>query len=138
MKSFLVALCFCIGLAAFTANSPAFAASPGYALKVELSVDGKKVSAPRIITRKGETTTITQRNKNGEYTIEVVANEGVVNKHKGILMKFKISRTEKDGTSTVLATPQILTDKENEKATVTTGNAKEKVGLSVVVQRKNL
>lgn len=132
MKIAIALLCFLVG-------PSAFAATTAYDLKVELSIDGQIVSKPRIVTKRGETATITQQDQNGDgYTIEVLADEGVVEKNKGILMKFKVSRVAADGTTTLLATPQILTNKENEKATVSVGNEKEKglLGLSVIAQRR--
>ena len=134
MKIPIALLCLLFG-------TSAMAATAAYDLKLELSIDGKTVATSRIVTKRGETATITQQDQNGNgYTIEVLADEGVIEKSKGILMKFKVSRVVVNGTTTLLAAPQILTAKENEKATVSVGNEKEKglLGLSVIAQRKNL
>jgi len=109
----------------------------GYDIKMDLTIDGKKVSSPQLSVKRGETASVTQETSQGKTVLEVTADEGEMDNHKGILMKFSISSLTADGTRTVLASPQILAV-ENERAEVTVGNPEEKgrVSLSVSAKRK--
>lgn len=111
----------------------------GYDIKMDLTIDGKKVSSPQVSVKRGETASVTQDTAQGKTVLEVTADEGEVDNHKGILMKFSISSVTADGTRTVLATPQILTATDNERAEITVGNPEEKgrVSLSVTAKRKS-
>lgn len=131
MGKMLIAMSLLIGSSAFASN--------GYDLKMELSMNGKKVSSPRIIVREGETGSITQETSNEKTFIEVVAKEGEIQNHKGIMMNFVVGYIGQDGKRTIVSKTQILT-KENETAQITVGNddGKETMSLSVVAQRKSL
>lgn len=116
-------------------GSSAFAATKGYDLKMDLSMNGKKVSSPRMIVQEGVAGTIEQETSTEKTFIEVVATEGTVKNNKGILMKFTVGYIEKDGTRTIVSKPQILA-KENETAQITVGDNKGKdLSLSVIAQR---
>lgn len=122
-------------------SSTAFAASTGYDLNLELSINGKHISSSRIVALAGEKASITQRmenSKDGNF-IEVVATEGEIQGKKGILMNFVVGTIDRDGKKTILARPSILST-ENQKAemTVSEENNKDSVSLSVVAQRKTL
>lgn len=100
---------------------------------------GKKVSSPRIIVREGEVGSIIQETSAEKTFIEVVAKEGEIQSHKGILMNFVVGYFDKDGKKIVAYRPQILTD-ENKNAQITLGEEgrKETISFSVVAQRKAL
>lgn len=131
MGKMLIVLSLLIGPSAFAAN--------GYDLKMELLMNGKKVSSSRIIVREGEIGSITQETSTEKTFIEVVAKEGEVQNHKGIMMNFVVGYIDQDGKRTIVSRPQILT-KENETAQITMGeeNGKDTISLSVVAQRKSL
>jgi hypothetical protein len=123
-------------------NSTAMASTSGYDLKMDLSLDGKHVSSPSVIVKSGEMASIIQKTDKEEASnfIEVIASEGEIQNHKGILMKFKVGSISKSGERTVLSEPRILA-KENELAKITVSNKEggsEQLSLSVVVKRKNL
>lgn len=119
-------------------GSSAFAATNGYDLKMDLSLNGKHISSPRVIVKAGETATVTQKTDTEESFIEVVATEGSIQNHKGILMNFVVGVIGKNGERTIKATPQVLA-KENEPAQITVGEKNgEEVSLSVVAKRKAL
>jgi len=130
MKKIIMGFCLFAGTAAFASN--------GYDLKMELSMNGKKVSSPRLIVVEGAKGSVTQDDGNGKTFIEVVATEGEFQHHKGILMNLVVGTIAKDGTKTILAKPQILA-KENEPAQITVGEKdKETLSLSVLASRKTL
>jgi type II secretory pathway component GspD/PulD (secretin) len=120
-------------------SSSAFATSAGYEMKMDLSINGKLVSSPRVIALAGEKASVTQRlekSKNGTF-IEVVATEDQ-GEFKGILMKFVVGTIDRDGKKTILATPSIIAT-ENEKAEVSVSdNGKQEYALSVIASRKSL
>ncbi len=119
-------------------GSSAFAATNGYDLKMDLSLNGKHVSSPRVIVKAGETATVTQKTDTEESFIEVVATEGSIQNHEGILMNFVVGVIGKNGERTIKAKPQVLA-KENEPALITVGEKNgEEVSLSVVANRKAL
>ncbi len=120
------------------AGTSAFAANKGYDLRMNLTVDGKLVSAPQMIVEEGKTATVTQKNESGDESfIEVTASEGSVKNNNGILMKFTIGVVQKNGERKIISQPQILA-KENKKAEITVGsNAGTKdMSLTVVATRK--
>lgn len=126
-------------VAAAFVGSTAFAGSPGYDLKMELSINGKHISSPRVITKDGVVATITQKTNTEESFIEVIASEGEVQGNKGIMMKFVIGVIGKDGERIIVSQPQILA-RENVKAEIKEGQNgdKETLSLSVVAKRKVL
>ena len=125
---------------AFLFSSVSFATTSGYELKVDLSIDGKLISSPRIITIAGEKASISQRiekSKNGTF-IEVIAKDVPDSVPNAIRMDFVVGTIDHDGKKTVLATPSIIT-LENEKAMIeTTEDNGKSVALSVIPQRKSL
>ncbi|MFP5518733.1 MAG: hypothetical protein ACLGGX_02425 [Bdellovibrionia bacterium] len=119
-------------------GSSAFAATNGYDLRMDLSLNGKHISSPRLIVKAGEKATINQKTDTAESFIEVIATESSVQNHKGILMNFVIGIVSKNGERIIKATPQVLA-KENEPAQVTVGqNIGDEFSLSVVASRKSL
>lgn len=127
-----------LGLALILVGSSAFATTNGYDLKMDLSMNGKRVSSPRIIVKAGEKGTINQKTGTEESFIEVVATEGQVQNHKGIMMNFTVGYIGKNGERNIVSKPQILA-KENEPALITVGEKDgTELSLSVVVKRKSL
>lgn len=129
-----------LGIALLVTTSSAFASSNAYDLKMDLSINGKHVSSPRVIVKEGEPATIAQKTGAEEQFIEVVATEGSVHSHKGILMKFTVGTIGKNGERIIVSKPQILA-KEGESAKITesdTNTGKEHISLSVIAQRKTL
>ncbi len=61
----------------------------------------KKISSPRIIVREGETGKITQETSTEKTFIEVVAKEGEIQNHKGIMMNFVVGYIGQDGNRTI-------------------------------------
>lgn len=127
-----------LGLALILVGSSAFASTNGYDLKMDLSMNGKHVSSPRIILKAGEKGTINQKTDTEESFIEVVATEGQVQNNKGIMMNFTVGYIGKNGERTIVSKPQILA-KENEPALITVGEKDgTELSLSVVAKRKSL
>lgn len=127
-----------LGLALLMVGSSAFASTNGYDLKMDLSMNGKHVSSPRIIVKAGEKGTINQKTDTEESFIEVVATEGQVQNNKGIMMNFTVGYIGKNGERTIVSKPQILA-KENEPAQITVGEKDgTELSLSVVAKRKSL
>lgn len=119
-------------------GSTAFASTNGYDLKMDLSLNGKHVSSPRLIVKAGETAYINQKTDTEESFIEVVATEGSIQNHQGILMNFIVGVIDQNGQRVIKAKPQILA-KENEAAQITVGeNNGDEISLSVVATRKSL
>ena len=137
----LITLALALSFSTFF-SSAVMAASPataGYHLKLELSMNGKVVSTPRLIVRNGETGSITEESATRKTFIEVTATEGSVQKRQGIMMNFVVGVIAKDGTRTVLSRPSILAN-ENEKAEITIAGKEsgETMALSVIAARKAL
>lgn len=119
-------------------GSSAFASTNGYDLKMDLSLNGKHVSSPRLIVKAGETAYINQKTDTEESFIEVVATEGSIQNHQGILMNFIVGVIDQNGQRVIKAKPQILAN-ENEAAQITVGeNNGDEISLSVVATRKSL
>ena len=126
-----------LGLLLLLAGSSALAAK-GYDLKMDLSLNGKHVSSPRLIVKAGETASISQKTDTEESFIEVVATEGSIQNHQSILMNFIVGVIDQNGQIVIKAKPQILAN-ENEAAQITVGeNNGDEISLSVVATRKSL
>lgn len=115
----------------------AFAASKMYDLKMDLLINGKRISTPRILVKEGETARVDQEDSRSKSFIEVVAGEGEIQNRKGILMNFTVGYIDKAGKRKIVSQPQVLA-KENEIASIEVSNmnGKEKIKLSVLPQRK--
>lgn len=119
-------------------SSSAFALTNGYDLKIDLSMNGKHISSPRVIAKAGETASISQKTDTEESFIEVVATEGSIQNHNGILMNFVVGVIDKNGQRVIKAKPQILA-KENETAQITVAEEDgNQLSLSVTATRKSL
>lgn len=118
----------------------AFASEKAFDLKMDLSIEGKHVSSPRIVVKEGEKGTITQESNGEKSFIEVVAKEEKApNGKQAIHMTFVVGKIATDGTRTIVSQPQIISI-PNEKAQITVGeNGKpEVISLSVIANKTTL
>lgn len=105
------------------------AASSKLKMKVALSVNGKIVAQPQIITDLNQSATITQKEKksNKEYVIEVLPTTPNSANPEMVQMQFKVTQIEK-GQSKILSGASIL-GKTNQQAEVSVNmnNPKDQV-----------
>lgn len=117
---------------------PALAKENAYDIKMEVALNGRVISSPRVVTKIGETATITEKNGFFENFFEVTATEGEIESRKGIRMKVVIGVVGADGRRNVISTPELLAY-ENEKAEIKVGGLqKEELSLSVLAKRVSL
>lgn len=111
----------------------------GYGLEMELSMNGKVISAPQINTKVGETSLITQKTDSEENFIEVTAIDGSILGNEGIMMTFVVGTIDKHGNRTITSKPGLFA-KENthSEVTVEQDGGKETLSLSVLAKRKSL
>lgn len=127
-----------LGMALLMTLGTAYASTNSYDLKMDLSLNGKHVSSPRIIVKEGEVASITQKTANEEQFIDVIATKSEMrNISNGILMKFTVGTIDKNGVKHISARPQVIT-KENVQAKITQGNneGKEELSLSVIASKQ--
>lgn len=120
-------------------GSSAFAAK-GYDLKIDLSLNGKRMSSPRVLVKAGEKAIVSESGKNGGTFIEVMATEGEVQGNSGIMMSMTVGTIDKKGARTILSRPKILAV-ENSESKITVGeleNGTEQISLSVTPKRIEL
>lgn len=127
-------------LTTWTLVTSAFASGESFEVKIDLLLNGKHISSPRVILKEGESATIIQKTKTVDNFIEVRAFKNEAPNQEGILMKLIVGEIGEGGKRTIVSQPQILT-KENEPSQITV-NAKEKgsekLSLSVVAKKKML
>jgi hypothetical protein len=105
-------------LCLLTMSGAAFASSQIYDLSMDLFLNGKHVSSPKMILKEANKASVSQVSKENGTFIDVVASEVSAEKNKGILMKFVIGKIDNKGQKIILSTPQIVAN-ENEKAEIT-------------------
>lgn len=108
-------------------------------LEMNLSIDGKAVSTPRIIVKEGEKGIVTQEVDGQISTIEVVAKEiRRADFTKAIKLEFTVSKVSADGKSTVISKPKIIAA-PNAEALIQVGETgrPEALSLSVVANKIN-
>lgn len=111
------------------------AADRGYDLQIELSLNGKHISSPRLTLQEGKTSTITQDTDGKTTFIEVTAKERDLKNKKAIDMQFVIGTINANGKKTITNSPNIIT-LENQKAEMTVGeNTAESLSLGVTASR---
>jgi hypothetical protein len=113
-----------------------FASTKAFDVKAEVSLDGKLISRPHIVTKPNELASINQKlQDNRNILIEMTANDyHSKNPKNGIMMKFTVSRLDA-GKRTVLATPQIVA-LPGEEAMMEIGKANaETVKVTVIATR---
>ena len=133
MKSFVTILLISFfGLTLKAAPTP-----QAYDLKMELYINGKLVSSPKLIVKANEKASIEEKSANGEYFIQVIASESTSLKPQGILMKFIVGAINKDGEKSILSKPQVIAN-ENEPAVITLGDNKtaQEISLKTIAKRK--
>lgn len=86
-------------------TTPSFAAVTNYDLKMDLSINGKKVASPRMIVKEGEKGSVSSKGDSEENFIDVIATKG---KGKSIMMDFKIGYVNKDGQRKIISEPKII------------------------------
>lgn len=112
------------------------AATRGYDLTIDYSLNGQRVTSPRVIVKEGETATIIRKVGDEETFIEVEATEGQMMDKSGIKMKLAVGTISKDGERRIISQPELLT---TEKAPAElTIKGEETISLSVHAKRKSL
>lgn len=115
-----------------------FASTKAFDVKAKVSVDGKLISSPHIMTKPNELASISQKVENNrKILIELTASDYKSKDTKdGIMMKFAISRVEA-GKRTLISTPQIvaLPGEEAEIAVGQTATKTESVKIKVIATR---
>ena len=124
-----------LGLTFLLACSSAFASITSYDLKIDLSLNGKHVSSPRIIAKEGETASIIQKSDDKETFIDIVTTKADMK--NAVMMKFTVGTIGKNGERTILARPQIIA-KENVTAKISQGETggEELLSLSVTAKKQ--
>lgn len=132
------------GLCAFMFLASTSIAAPtpppnGYDLKMKLTMNGKIISLPHILTKAGEPATITQKTETQNNFIEVTAIDESILGNDGIMMTFIVGTIDNEGQRTVLFKPQVFA-KENKKSEIMIeqGETKDMLSLTVVAKRKTL
>jgi hypothetical protein len=123
-------------ISAFLLSLQCFASTKAFDVKAEVSIDGKLVSRPHIVTKPNELASINQKLQGDkDILIEMTASDYHSKDPKnGIMMKFTVSRLD-EGKRTVLATPQIVA-LPGEEAMIEIGKAKaETVKVKVLATR---
>ena len=124
-----------LGLTFLLACSSAFASTTSYDLQMDLSLNGKHVSSPRVIAKEGEIATIVQKTDDKETFIEVITTKADMK--NAVMMKFTVGTIGKNGERTILARPQVIA-RENETAKISQGETggQELLSLSVTAKRQ--
>ena len=138
MKFLILSFGLFLSSAVLAVNSTSKVQPKSYSLKMELSLDGKKIFAPQMIVEAGKKATFSSDVSGKNTFIDVTATEGEIQNRKGIMMSFVVGHISKDGVRTIISEPQILA-MENEKAQIEVGSNQsnqEMVSLSVTAQRK--
>jgi hypothetical protein len=144
----------------------AHAKKASFDLKMDVSLDGKHVSSPRMIVREGEKAVIVQedfvdadfadKEERGVATasgdgsdsdlttverestfIEVTATERQINGFKTIWLKMAVGRVDANGDRKMISQSKVAAF-ENEQTVLKTGNDDQKVDLTILAQRKTL
>jgi hypothetical protein len=121
-------------------SSSVFAGQKAFDLKMELSLEGKHISSPKVIVKEGETKTIVEESNGQKTYIEVSAKQDKASGGKQtIYMAFVIGKIASDGSKTVISTPRI-TAAPNETAQISIGEkgAPDLLSLSVIANETML
>lgn len=114
-----------------------FAVTEAIDMKMELYLDGVKVSSPRIVALEGHRAMVSQKSeeKAEETFIEVIATTDSEKTKDGIFMKFVVGYI-KDGNRKIVSRPQILA-RPGEKAEIVVADDKlnETLRLNVIATR---
>jgi len=105
-----------------------------YKLDMNLLIDNKSVSKPKIIVQEGEKGTITQNDSatNTTTEISVVASQGEMQGRKGILLKMEVGYN-KNNVQKIVSRPQILVSEGQEALVEVVGNeGNKKMSLKII------
>ena len=112
----------------------------GYDLKFDLSLNGKRISTPRVYVLEGAVASVEQKSATNSSYIEVKATEVLVSNKKRIKMSFTVGIIDKFGDKTVTSKQNVIA-RENELVKVTLSENEDNskhLALSVVAKRKSL
>ena len=101
---------------------------------MNLLIDNKSVSKPKIIVQEGEKGTITQNDSatNTTTEISVVASQGEMQGRKGILLKMEVGYN-KNNVQKIVSRPQILVSEGQEALVEVVGNeGNKKMSLKII------
>lgn len=126
-------------------STQAFSATAGYDLKIDLSLNGKHISSPRLHVEEGVVGSIetTSKDKSGYLEsnyIEVKVSEILVSNKKRIKMNFTVGIFDKTGLKVVTSKSNLIA-RENENVKITLSENEDSTKhlvLSVVAKRKTL
>lgn len=121
------------GLLLALASVNVVAANKYYEIGMDLSVDGKRVPAPRLFVKENVTETVIQGNK----FFEVTATENPLD--QSVKMDFAVGEFTEDGERIIISRPTIIS-KENTRANmkITRDDGTEELDLSVVPIAKDI
>ena len=105
-----------------------------YDLDFSLKLNGQEVAKPRVNIELGEVATIVNENDGIKNIIEVKATAVDFSGEESIHYDFKISQTDKEGITKVIASPQIWS-LEGEEATVETKRENDSLELKVKAKK---
>ncbi len=138
MQKLLITLGFLFSAAAAAVAAATPGADTIYDIKLELSIGGKRVASPRVVTRNGSRAAVTETDATtGEGAfVEVVPTASGKNE-RGIFMAFIVGKIGKNGERIEVGRPQILA-RESQRAEITIEDDKggEEVKLSVLATEK--
>lgn len=130
MKSLVLSCLLLAGSVSFAAIQ----APKTYNLKMELSVNGKMVSAPIINVIEGEKALITQDDGAQKSFIEVMAKREITRKGQAaIFMDFTVGQLMADGSKSIKASPKIYVAENNKAEIRVAGTDSDTLDLSVIV-----
>lgn len=98
MKFFVIIICF-LSFSNYAAN--------GYKLNLNVLFAGQKASTLKMIVKEGQKALITKEDGNTTIEVFVIAKEGEIQGHKGVLLDLEISHKIGDE-RTIVAKPQVL------------------------------
>lgn len=104
-----------------------------YDVKIDLSLNGKYISSPRIILNENQEGNLKQKDETGkEHFIDLIIQHKETKIVKnGVLMKFAIGTMEK-GVKKIVAKPHLFT-RENQSAEISQSDEKGKENISIKV-----
>jgi hypothetical protein len=143
-KCIFIFASFVLSQAALAAIPPVKSAvpdmtKPGYEIKLNVSVHGKYLASPAIITKAGETATTTITNGAEKTFIQVTPTERMMGQKPGVLMKFVVGTIDAKGYRKIIASPHmtILEDHPGQMVEGDT-NGQEVLKMSVTAKSKAL
>ena len=132
MKVFLLGLLFISG--------EILAATNGYEIKIDLALNGKRISQPTILVKEGELATVDQKNSKDSSYIEVKAAEIMVADKKRIKINFTVGIVDKFGQKAVTSKHNVIV-RENETTKITLDENEDNskhLSLAVIIKRKKI